>query len=358
MAAAPLGVTNGIILNPKSAILCIPDVVLGVGEAMTRREFIAFVGGTAAAWPLPARAQQANKLPIIGILGASSPSGWSRWLDTFQRRLRELGWIEGRTMAVEYRWAEGRSERYAEIAAEFVRLKVDVIVTVGGAVLAVKRATSTIPIVFAIAVDPLGSGLVASLTQPGANVTGLSVQSTDVVGKRLDILRELLPRLHRMAVMGNVSYAGATLEMREVEAAARTLGLDPLTLEIKRPEDIAPAFDALKDGTDALYVCPDPLTNANHLRINTLALGARLPTMHPNRDLLEGGGLLSYGPDYADMWRRAADLVDKILRGTKPGDIPVEQPTKFEFVINLTTAKALGLTIPASYLSLADELIE
>ena len=358
MAAAPLDVTNGIILNPKSAILCIPDVVLGVGEAMTRREFIAFVGGTAAAWPLPARAQQANKLPLIGILGASSPSGWSRWLDTFQRRLRELGWIEGRTMAVEYRWAEGRSERYAEIAAEFVRLKVDVIVTVGGAVLAVKQATSTIPIVFAIAVDPLGSGLVASLTQPGANVTGLSVQSTDVVGKRLDILRELLPRLHRMAVMGNVSYAGATLEMREVEAAARTLGLDPLTLEIKRPEDIAPAFDALKDGTDALYVCPDPLTNANHLRINTLALGARLPTMHPNRDLLEGGGLLSYGPDYADMWRRAADLVDKILRGTKPGDIPVEQPTKFEFVINLTTAKALGLTIPASYLSLADELIE
>src|SRR6516225_583645 len=358
MAAAPLDVTNGIILNPKSAILCIPDVVLGVGEAMTRREFIAFVGGTAAAWPLPARAQQANKLPIIGILGASSPSGWSRWLDTFQRRLRELGWIEGRTMAVEYRWAEGRSERYAEIAAEFVRLKVDVIVTVGGAVLAVKQATSTIPIVFAIAVDPLGSGLVASLTQPGANVTGLSVQSTDVVGKRLDILRELLPRLHRMAVMGNVSYAGATLEMREVEATARTLGLDPLTLEIKRPEDIAPAFDALKDGTDALYVCPDPLTNANHLRINTLALGARLPTMHPNRDLLEGGGLLSYGPDYADMWRRAADLVDKILRGTKPGDIPVEQPTKFEFVINLTAAKALGLTIPASYLSLADELIE
>ena len=158
--------------------------------------------------------------------------------------------------------------------------------------------------------------------------------------------------------MGNVSYAGATLEMREVEAVARTLGLDPLTLEIKRPEDIAPAFDALKDGTDALYVCPDPLTNANHLRINTLALGARLPTMLPNRDLLEGGGLLSYGPDYADMWRRAADLVDKILRGTKPGDIPVEQPTKFEFVINLMTAKALGLTIPASYLSLADELIE
>jgi ABC-type uncharacterized transport system substrate-binding protein len=325
---------------------------------MRRRNFIAGLASTTAALPLAARAQQANKLPTIGVLGASSPSGWSRWLDTFRRRLRELGWIEGRTMAVEYRWAEGRSELYAEIAAEFVRLKVDVIVTVGGAVLAAKQATSTIPIVFAIAVDPLGSGLVASLTRPGANVTGLSVQSTDVVGKRLDILRGLLPRLHRMAVMGNVSYAGATLEVREVEAAARTLGLDPFTLEIKRPEDIAPAFDALKDGADALYVCPDPLTNANHLRINTLALGARLPTMHPNRDLLEGGGLLSYGPDYADMWRRAADLVDKILRGTKPGDIPVEQPTKFEFVINLTTAKALGLTIPASYLSLADELIE
>jgi putative ABC transport system substrate-binding protein len=274
------------------------------------------------------------------------------------QRLRQLGWIEDRTVAIQYRWAEGRSERYAEIAAEFVRLKVDVIVTVGGAVLAVKQATSTIPIVFAIAVDPLGSGLVTSLTRPGANVTGLSVQSTDVAGKRLEILRELLPRLHRMAVIGNVTYAGATLEMREVEAAAHILGLDPVTLEIKRPEDIAPAFDSLKGGADALYVCPDPLTNANHLRINTLALGAQLPTMQPNRDLLEGGGLLSYGPDYADMWRRAAELVDKILRGTRPADIPVEQPTKFELVINLTAAKALRLTIPEKLLAIADEVIE
>jgi ABC-type uncharacterized transport system substrate-binding protein len=325
---------------------------------MRRREFIRLIGGTVA-WPLAAGAQQFAKLPTIGVLGASSPSGWSRWVAGFVQRLRQLGWIEDRTVAIQYRWAEGRSERYAEIAAEFVRLKVDVIVTVGGAVLAVKQATSTIPIVFAIAVDPLGSGLVTSLTRPGANVTGLSVQSTDVVGKRLEILREVLPRLHRMAVIGNVTYAGATMEMREVEAAAHMLGLDPVTLKIKRPEDIAPAFDSLKGGgADALYVCPDPLTNANHLRINTLALGAQFPTMQPNRDLLEGGGLLSYGPDYGDMWRRAAEMVDKILRGTRPADIPVEQPTKFEFVINLTTAKALGLTIPASLLSLADELIE
>jgi putative ABC transport system substrate-binding protein len=274
------------------------------------------------------------------------------------QRLRQLGWIEDRTVAIQYRWAEGRSERYAEIAAEFVRLKVDVIVTVGGAVLAVKQATSTIPIVFAIAVDPLGSGLVTSLTRPGANVTGLSVQSTDVAGKRLEILRELLPSLHRMAIIGNVNYAAAALEMREVEAAAHTLGLDPLAVEIRRPEDIVPKFDSLKGSAEALYVCPDALTDAVHVRINTLALGAHLPTMEPNRDFLDAGGLLSYGPDYADLWRRAAELVDKILRGDRPADIPIEQPTRFELVINLTVAKALGLTIPEKLIALADEVIE
>jgi putative ABC transport system substrate-binding protein len=326
---------------------------------MRRRDFINGIAGAAVVYPLgAARAQQTGKIPTIGFLGASSPSAWSRWVAAFERRLHDLGWIEGRTVAIEYRWAEGHSERYSNIAAEFIRLKVDVIVTVGSAVLAVKQATSTIPIVFAVAANPLGSGLVGSLKRPGGNVTGLSVQSTDVAGKRLEILRELLPSLHRMAIIGNVNYAAAALEMREVEAAAHTLGLDPLAVEIRRPEDIVPKFDSLKGSAEALYVCPDALTDAVHVRINTLALGAHLPTMEPNRDFLDAGGLLSYGPDYADLWRRAAELVDKILRGDKPADIPIEQPTRFELVINLTVAKALGLTIPEKLIALADEVIE
>jgi ABC-type uncharacterized transport system substrate-binding protein len=320
-----------------------------------RRKFLATLG--AAAWPLAARAQPA-KLPTIGFLGASTPSGWSVWVTAFVQRLHELGWIEGRNVAIEYRWAEGRSERYAEIAAEFVRLKVDVIVTVGSAVPAAKQATSVIPMVFALAVDPLGSGLVANLARPGGNVTGLSVQSADLAGKRLEILRELLPGLRRLAIMANVGYAAAALEMREVQAAARTLGLDAATIEIRRAEDIAPAIEALRGRADALYVCTDALVNANHMRINTLTLGMHLPTMHGPREYLASGGLMSYGPNYRDLFRRAADYVDKILRGAKPGDIPVEQPTKFDLVINLTTAKALDLNIPESFLSRADEVIE
>jgi putative ABC transport system substrate-binding protein len=325
---------------------------------MRRRDFIVALSGAAAAWPLAARAQRPAKPPTIGFLGASTPSGWGHWVTAFERRLRELGWIEGRTVAIEYRWAEGRSERYAEIAAEFVRLKVDVIVTVGSAVLAAKQATSAIPIVFAVAVDPLGSGLVESLARPGGNVTGLSVQSSELAGKRLEILREFLPDLHRLALMANVGYAAAASEMREAQAAARALGLEVATFEIRRPEDITPAFDALKGRADAIYICTDALINANFMRINTLALGAHLPTMHATREYLEGGGLVSYGTDYADLFRRAADLVDKVLRGTKPGDIPVEQPTKFELVINLTAAKALGLTMPESFLLRADQVIE
>jgi ABC-type uncharacterized transport system substrate-binding protein len=291
-------------------------------------------------------------------LGASTPSGWTRFVAAFERRLRELGWIDGRTVTIEYRWAEGRSERYTEIAAEFVRLKVDVIVTVGGAVAAAKQATTLIPIVFAVALDPVGSGFVASLARPGHNATGLSAQSPELAGKRLEILRELLPSLRRLAIIANVGYAAAALEMGEVQAAARTLGLDAVTLEIRRTEDIAPAFDALKGRTEAVYVVTDALLFTNRTRIHTLALAARLPTMHANREYLEAGGLVSYGPDYADLWRRAGDYVDKILRGAKPAEIPVEQPTKFELVVNLTTAKALGLTIPATFLLRADEVIE
>jgi putative ABC transport system substrate-binding protein len=272
--------------------------------------------------------------------------------------LRELGWIEGRTITLEYRWAEGRSERYTEIGAEFVRLKVDVIVTVGTAVPALKQLTSAIPIVFAAALDPVGSGLVASLARPGGNVTGLSMQSTELVSKRCELLREILPGLRRMAVMGNLGYLAVPLEMREVEAAARTLGLEIDTAELRRAADISPAFDLFKSRVQALYVCTDALVNANSVRINTLAAGAHLPTMYPTRSYVDEGGLMAYGANNTDLFRRAGDYVDKILRGAKPGDIPVEQPTKFDLVINLTTAKAIGLTIPESFLQRADELIE
>jgi putative ABC transport system substrate-binding protein len=325
---------------------------------MRRRDFMTLLGGATAAWPLAARAQQPAKLPTIGFLGGTTPATWSLFVAAFVQRLRELGWIEGRTIAIEYRWAEGRGERFAEIAAEFVRLNVDVIVTVGGAVLAAKQATSLIPIVFAAAADPVGSGLVASLARPGGNVTGLSSQFTDLAGKRLELLREMVPSLRRLAIMANAGYPAAVLEMAEVQATTRTLGLDVVTLELRRAEDIAPAFEALKGRAEALYVCAESLVTTNRVRINTLALAARLPTMHSIREYVEAGGLMSYGPNFPDLWRRAGDLVDKILRGAKPADIPVEQPTKFDLIINLTTAKALGLDVPPTLLARADEVIE
>jgi ABC-type uncharacterized transport system substrate-binding protein len=325
---------------------------------MNRRAFITLLGGAAAAWPLAARAQQAGKLPTIGFLGSTTPSTMSQWVAAFGQRLRQLGWIEGRTVAIEYRWAEGRSERFAEIAAEFVRLKVDVIVTAGGAVLAAKQATSVIPIVFTVAADPLGGGLVASLARPSGNVTGLSLQHTDLAGKRLELLREVVSGLGRLAIMANIGYSAAVLEMGEVQATARALGLEVATMEIRRAEDIAPTFKALNGRAEALYVAADPLVTANRIRINTLALGARLPTMHGFRELAEAAGLMSYGANFSDLYRRGGDYVDKILRGAKAGDIPVEQPTKFDLIINLTTANALGLTVPPTLLARADEVIE
>ena len=321
---------------------------------MRRRQFIAALGG-AAAWPLSVRAQ--GKLPTIGFLSAADRR--SQWIAAFLQRLRELGWIEGRTVAIEYRWAEGRSERAAEIVAEFVRLKVDVIVTYANPmVLAAKQATSVTPIVFAVAADPLGTGIVASLARPGGNVTGLSIQHTDLAGKRLELLREVVPGLRRLAIMANVGNPASVLEMDEIQAAARTLALEVAALEIRRAEDIAPAFDALKGAAEALYVCIDTILVANRIRINTLALAARLPTLLSTREGVEAGGLMSYGANIPDLFRRAADFVDKILRGTKPADIPVEQPTKFDLIINLTTAKALGLEVPQSLLARADEVIE
>jgi putative ABC transport system substrate-binding protein len=326
---------------------------------MRRREFILALGGAAVGWPLAARAQRPGKLPTIGFLGASTPSTWSHWVAAFVQRLRELGWIEGRTVAIEYRWAEGREARYAEFAAEFVRLKVDVIVTAGSAVPAAKLATSIIPIVFAVANDPVGSGLVASLSRPGGNVTGLSIQAPELAGKRLELLRAVLPGLRGLAIMANAGYSAAVQEMGEMEATARTLGIEVTRLEIRRAEDIAPAIEALKGRAGALYACADSLVFANLVRITTSALAAQLPTMHYNREFVEAGGfLMSYGTNYPDLFRRAAEYVDKIMRGAKPGDLPVEQPTKYDLVINLKTAKALGLTIPESFLLRADEVIE
>jgi putative tryptophan/tyrosine transport system substrate-binding protein len=324
---------------------------------MRRREFITLVGGAAASWPLAGKAQQSGKLPTIGFLGADA-SAFSPWTAAFVARLRELGWIEGRTIAIEYRWSEGRPERYAETAAEFVRLKVDVIVTVGSAVPIVKQAASAIPIVFAVGIDPVGSGLVASLAKPGGNVTGLSIQANELAGKRLELLREVVPQLRRLAIMFNAENTQPVLEMGETQAEARRLGLQIAPLAIRRAEDIAPTFQGLNTQADALYVAVDQLIVANRTRILAAALGERLPTIFSTRDFVKAGALMSYGPNYSDLFRHSADYVDKILRGTKPGDIPVEQPTKFELVINLTTAKALGLTIPGSFLLRADEVIE
>jgi putative tryptophan/tyrosine transport system substrate-binding protein len=327
---------------------------------MTRRELIGLLGSTAAVlWPRAAWAQQPGKLPTIGFLGGNTPSTQSQWTAAFTQRLRELGWIEGRNLMIEYRWAEGRFGRSPEIIAEFVRLKVDVIVTHATAnVVAAQRATSIIPIVFAAVADPVGNNLVAGLARPGGNITGLSAQIPDVAGKRLELLREIIPGLRRLAIMVNAGAANAVMEAREVQAAAHTLGLEVTMSELRRADDVAPAIEALKGRAEALYVQADPLFTTNRVRFNTLALIARLPTMHGTREQVDAGGLISYGTNVTDMFRRAGDFVDKILRGMKPGEMPVEQPTKFDLVVNLWTAKALGLDVPPTLLARADEVIE
>jgi putative ABC transport system substrate-binding protein len=326
---------------------------------MRRRDFLSVLGGAAAAWPVMASAQQTAKLPNVGFLGSTTLSTANQWTTAFVQRLRELGWVEGRNVVIEYRWAEGRNERAAAMATEFVRLKVDVIVTTGTpTTVAAKESTSVIPIVFVAVADPIGSNLVTSLARPGGNLTGLSNQQTDVVGKRLELMREMSTDLRRVGVLFNTTNPSAAGDIRELRASAKILGLEVVSSEIRRSEDIEPAFEMLKGRVDALYVFFDLLTIANRIRINTLAAGARLPTMHGFRESVEAGGLMSYGANLPGLYRRAADYVDKILRGTKPADIPIEQPTKFDLVINLTTAKALGLTVPRMLLGRADEVIE
>jgi len=323
---------------------------------MRRREFVTLLGGAALAWPCAARAQ-AGKPLNIGVLGADAVV-WAPWMAAFVARLRELGWVEGHTIAIEHRWTEGSAARVSEIGADFLRQNVAVIVTYGGAVAVLKQATTVTPIVFAVAVDPVRGGLVASLARPAGNVTGMSIQQLDLVSKRLELLRQVIPQFRRVAIMFDAGYSSSVLEASDVKATARTLGLDFVSLEIRRPEDIPPTFEALKAKVDALYVVSDALIAANRTRIITPALKARLPTILSYRDYVEAGGLMSYGPNYADLFRRAADMVDKVLRGMKPSDIPVEQANKFELAINRTTAMILGLEIPTTLLATADEVIE
>jgi ABC-type uncharacterized transport system substrate-binding protein len=325
---------------------------------MRRRKFIALLGG-AAAWPLAPGLSAEGKLPVIGFLGPTTASAMAPWIDAFARRLRELGWIEGRSVDIEYRWAEGRNERFPEIAIEFIKLKADIIVTYASApVLAAKHATTVVPIVFAAQMDPVGAGVVASLAHPGGNVTGLSLQTTDTADKRLELLREVVPKLGILAVMANAGAAGALLEMREVERAAHKLALKVTSVKVRRTEDIFTGIEVQKGHSDALYVATDPLIFSNRTRINTLAQDLGLPTIYGSREYVEAGALMSYGPDFGSLFRRAADYVDKILRGAKPADLPVEQPTKFDLAINLKTAKAIGLQIPEGVLIRADEVIE
>jgi len=325
---------------------------------MRRRDFIALLSSTAV-WPLTAGAQQSGKLPTVGFLGAGTPSSYGPWVAAFVERLRQLGWVENRTVAIEIRWAEGRAARYAEIAAEFVRLKGDAILSIGTpATLAAKQATSVIPIVFVAVNDPVALGMVPSLARPVSNLTGLSNQQHDVAGKRLELIREVVPGLRRLAILGNPANTGGVLEMRDVQTLADTIGLETVLLEIRTAEEIGPALESLINRADALYFASDPLFNSNRVRINTVLLRLRLPTVYAFREYIEAGGLMSYGANFSALFRRGAEFVDKILRGAKPTEIPVEQPTKFDLVINLTTARALALTVPPALIARADEVIE
>jgi putative ABC transport system substrate-binding protein len=327
---------------------------------LSRREFAALSGATLvpALLPLPALAQR-NAQPVVGFLGATTPTVWSSFVAAFIGRLRELGWVDGRNMVIEYRWAEGRGSRYAEFAAELAQRKVNVIVTAGtGPTIAVMKAAPGIPIVFAAAGDPIGTKLVASLARPGGNVTGLSNQQTDLAGNRLELLREVAPGLKRLGLLGNVNVPNVTLEMKEVQNVAAKIGVEVILVEITKTDDLVPGIEGLRGRVDGLYVCTDPLVTTHAVRINTLATSMKLPTIYAFREYVRSGGLLSYGPNFPDLFRRAGDYVDKILKGAKPSDIPVEQPVKFDLIVNLTTAKALGLNIPESFLLRANEVIE
>jgi putative tryptophan/tyrosine transport system substrate-binding protein len=326
---------------------------------MNRRVFVTSLAAVLAA-PLGVEAQQAARIPRIGILHPGAPATSSHFAAAFTEGLRELGYLEGQNIVVERRFGEAKAERLSDIAAELVRLKVDVIVTsTDPGIAAVKRQTQLIPIVMANSTDPVGTGFVASLARPGGNVTGLSSVSPELSAKRLELLREAVPRLSRVAIVWNPDVRGAVLEYKETESAARSLHLQLQSVEVNRPDGFDRAFSAVTTGrAEALTVASSSLAFRNRGRIASLAQKNRLPSIYGLREFADAGGLMAYGPNYAELWRRAAAYVSKILKGAKPGELPVEQPTTFELVINLKTAKALGLTIPPSLLRRADQIIE
>ena len=306
-------------------------------------------------------AQQPKKVPRIGYLSPLSSAGDATRRSGFQQGLRELGYTEGQNIVVEYRFAEGNLDRLPELAAELVHLKVDVIVAGGGSLIArsAKNAAGTIPIVMTNAEDPVANGLVASLARPGGNVTGLTAMLPDLAGKRLELLKETVPKITRVAVLWNSAVPEKAIEFKETQGAAKAFGTRLQSLEVKNPNDLDGVFEAAsKQRAGAIITLPDPLTNTLGPRIVELATKKRLPTMFTQTPPVDGGGLMSYGPSYADLFRRAAIFVDKILKGTKPADLPVERPMKFEFVINLKAAKQIGLTIPPNVLARADRVIK
>ncbi|MDO8700469.1 MAG: ABC transporter substrate-binding protein [Deltaproteobacteria bacterium] len=324
-------------------------------QKITRRAFCSML----LALPFPAQAQQPARIPRIGILAPSSASSYSARAEAFRQRLRELGYVEGKNIVMEYRYAEGKLDRLPDLAAELVRLKVDVIVTASGpAILAAKKASATIPIVFATAADPVGSGYVSSLARPGGNITGLSLMARDLDGKRLELLKEAFPKVARVAFLWRSGGIRGNLSLTEMESVAKALRLKLVSLEVRSLEDFESAFArGKKEGAQALITTTNPLIGNQQRQVLDFAAKNRLPAMYPTSGFVEAGGLMSYGPNSADSWRRAADFVDKILKGTKPADIPVEQPMRFEFVINLNAAKQIGVTIPPNVLVRADKVI-
>jgi putative ABC transport system substrate-binding protein len=327
------------------------------GEYMKRREFMLLMGSVAVGAPAAAQGQQSVKPPIVGFLVAGSPASHGAWVAAFTRRLSELGWTDGRNIKIEYRWAAGDIPQTTKFATEFVQEKVDVIVTSAFGVVAAKEATSTIPIVSAAFGDAVASGIVKSLARPGGNVTGLTIQPVELSSKRLELLRDIVPNLRRVAALIN-THVVAAQEAVAIRTASAKLNIDSNIIDVQTAEDIDVAMATLAGQTDALYVYSEPLTNANKDKIIKAANTAKIPTIFGFREFVVAGGLISYGPNFIDLFARAAEFTDKILRGAKPADLPVQQPVKFELVINLKAAKAIGLNISETVLTRADEVIE
>ena len=325
---------------------------------MNRRELLGIVvGGTSFVWTAAGSAQQPKRLPIIGFLGVNLAM-WAPWTEAFVSRLNALGWVDGKTAKLEFRWAQGRPDLHEQFADEFIKLGADVIWASGAALTAVMRATSTIPVVF-VANDAVATGAVKTLARPGGNATGISLQALDSANKRYELLFEAVPAIRRLALMADANFAQSMFELQSIQALANKSGVATIPLEIRRTEDIRPALDrATAEGADALYVVINELLNANRLLIVDAARAAKLPSIYGTHDWVRSGGLMSYGPNFPALWARSADFVDRILRGAKPETIPVEQPTRFELVVSLKTARAIDLKVPETFLARADDVIE